>query len=169
MTWSSSKQNGTMDTLPSFPLKSRMRIIRMLAINSCMDEVSADPFHLWREITVPKLTWGLLQSIEVINNLVRNQSVGLRPVVSSPYLWRCIWTWPRPCQHDWLFFGPPQMATFSGFTGQSFGTRCWQKFQKCQLKHICLCFKAWFHEMCFFLPNAQWCNEVIANTVPLFC
>ena len=34
--------------------------------------------------TVPKLTWVLLQSIEVINNLVRNQSVGLRPVISSP-------------------------------------------------------------------------------------
>lgn len=28
--------------------------------------------------------WGLLQSIEVINSLERNQSVGLRPVVSCP-------------------------------------------------------------------------------------
>lgn len=58
-----------MDPLPSFPLKSRMLIIPMLAINSCMDEASADPFHLCREITVPKLTWGLLQSIEVITQL----------------------------------------------------------------------------------------------------
>ena len=151
MTWSRSKQNGTMDTLPSFPLKSRMLIIRMLAINSCMDEVSADPFHLCREIIVPKLTWGLLQSIEVITQLSEKPVSWFKARrIFPPTSGGAFGRGRGRANMTGSFLGPHKWRTFSGFTGQSFGTRCWQEFQKCQLKHICFCFKAWFHEMHFF-------------------